>query len=107
MGKPCVSRAGCQSRRFFGIPLQSGPPFGMRTGPGAARALRARGLAQLVRATVSKTVGREFESLSPCHFQKPRESGVFHSRPGPALAGLFYGPLMMGADIRVVTAGAS
>lgn len=26
----------------------------------------ARGLAQLVRATVSKTVGREFESLSPC-----------------------------------------
>jgi hypothetical protein len=36
---------------------------------------RDRGLAQLVRAAVSKTAGREFESLSPCHFLKAPVSG--------------------------------
>lgn len=30
--------------------------------------LSGRGVAQLVRVAVSKTVGRGFESLLPCHF---------------------------------------
>ena len=55
-------------------PLQSAVPFGM-TAAKAGATRRDRGLAQLVRAAVSKTAGREFESLSPCHFSKAPVSG--------------------------------
>ena len=57
-------------------PLQSAVPFGM-TAAKAGATRRDRGLAQLVRAAVSKTAGREFESLSPCHFLEGSGFGAF------------------------------
>ena len=43
----------------------------------AGMTCRNRGLAQLVRAAVSKTAGREFESLSPCQFLEGSGFGAF------------------------------
>ncbi len=55
-------------------------PLKMRAGWGIGRRNWNRGLAQLVRATVSKTVGREFESLSPCQFL-PSARSVSKAQP--------------------------
>jgi hypothetical protein len=37
---------------------------------GGLQGMLVRGVAQLVRVAVSKTVGRGFESLLPCHFSR-------------------------------------
>ena len=55
-------------------------PLKMRAQSGMGRQNWNRGLAQLVRATVSKTVGREFESLSPCQFL-PSARSVSKAQP--------------------------
>ena len=68
---PTCAGSPSRARLNFPVPrnsrLQSPLGFGMRSAMGLAPHQRARGLAQLVRAAVSKTAGREFESLSPCH----------------------------------------
>jgi len=57
-----------QAQAFFKINLYLGITFITKMIYNTCLAVNHRGVAQLARASVSKTEGRGFESLHPCQF---------------------------------------